>query len=594
MIWLAASRMVHPKTQIDRLRHGRRNNRTLVYLRRIARRGIFVSAAMLAITFPVAATAADAAFCVRPVNVVAADNSADLERKLHSLVPLPKAPDSFNLSKGARYPLARHSHTVERLDGLKVNHSLYWTFSDNHELVGPRDFLGADGPVAVGRTGRSFLLGGAYEKTDSGNLSFQQLLLQQTDGGAIGEVDHDLQKQLGDTRLVAWSDILDGFVLSSIKWRENGAVGDGNAGRAFGYGAVGDERTSLLKGIALVKLPGAEVYPSVVADLPRLGATALLGGRTLTVITPQLQATEIAHLNPGDDFGGFEALYETRDDGWLYVVGGQYDNAVHVGQTDGKWRATTIVRIVGGEDNSSLDGLLRWIFGTTPDQIQRDKLSKVIHAGTCRRFSSAIKRMFYCGDSASTADIQHELRAGELVPIAGGTAGLRTFLGDADSLGLALFLGADRGLYGYDGERVHRIANADFESALVHDLPKLGRTLLVSPNALLEVRTKGDDYELVKLAAPGVSGLFVTRFLAAPDDKAVLAFAANGVYLLKDGALTLIWSSVEHGSINAYGGTPPTDVVGWGGILFTTHLRNDLHFYLLRPCSESTGDVHTR
>jgi hypothetical protein len=85
---------------------------------------------MLATAFPVGAKATDPAYCVRPVNVVAADVTAELERKLRSLEPLPATPDFFNLSIRARYPLAWHAHLVEGRDGLKQNHSLYWSFSE--------------------------------------------------------------------------------------------------------------------------------------------------------------------------------------------------------------------------------------------------------------------------------------------------------------------------------------------------------------------------------------------------------------------------------------------------------------------------------
>jgi hypothetical protein len=166
-------------------------------------------------------------------------------------------------------------------------------------------------------------LGGTYENFGSGNLLFRGLPLQQAHGGVIAEVDQDLQKQLGDTHLVAWSDLLDGYVLSTIEWREEHAAGDDEPAHVFGLGAVGDDRTLLLTGKAVADLPGKGLSLRIVTDVPSLKATALLGGRSLTIITPRLHATEVARLNPGDDYGGFEAPYETRDKGWLYAVGDQ-------------------------------------------------------------------------------------------------------------------------------------------------------------------------------------------------------------------------------------------------------------------------------
>ena len=347
--------------------------------------------------------------------------------------------------------------------------------------------------------------------------------------------------------------------------------------------------TILLKSNAAAAVPDVKYRIDVLADLPHLGATGLLGGRSLTIINPNLEATKVAHLNPGDDSGGFDALYETRDEGWLYVAGGQYDNALHVEQANGKWRATRIVRIAEETDDLTddlFDTFFRWLLDTTRDQMQRDGLSKAIRAGNCRKFSTAVKRMFYCGSSATWMDVRYELRAGEMVPIADGAAGLKTFLGDADSLGLALFLGADHSLYGYDGERVHRIASVDFEIALVHDVSKLRRTFLSSPNGLFELRAKGDGFELVKLASDHLKS-FAVPILAAPDGKAILVFSTNGIYLLEGDALALIWSSEQAGSINEFGGTPPTYVAGWDGILFTTGIRNDTNFFLLKSCPDS-------
>jgi hypothetical protein len=309
-----------------------------------------------------------------------------------------------------------------------------------------------------------------------------------------------------------------------------------------------------------VSLPGAEVYLKIVADLPRLGTTGLLGSRVLVLVTPQLEATKVAQLNPGDDYGGFRTLHETRDEGWLYVVGNQYDNAVHVEKADGQWGVTSIVRIA--EDDGWISGLLRWVLGIDRRQAKRDGLSAIVRAGPCRRFSTAVNRMFFCDNSPVWTDVRSELREGRLVPIAGGAAGLKTFLGDADSLGLALFLGNDRGLYGYDGEQVHRLADADFDRAVVHDVSQLKRTFLESQKDVFEVRAKGAGFELVKLETPdGADGFFGNPIVATPDG-AVVVFGSREVYLVEDNALAAIWSSKQYGFIETSGLRPPTEVNG--------------------------------
>jgi len=545
--------------------------------------------ALTATMFPVGVAEAAQNYCVRPVPVVAADDAADLARKLDSLEPLPNAPHTFSLSSGAHYPLAYHAHTVGRLDSSKYNHDLYWSFSDNYELVGPRDMLGASPPAAVGRSGRSLLLGESYQLVDSHRLQFRHLLLEQVDKGAIAEVDPGLQTRLGDLSFVAWSTILDGFVLSTTKWRPQHAPEQGRRPTEFAPpDMVGNSATYLLKGDALAELPAEDMRLSVVTDLPGFGVTALLDRRSLTIVTPQHEATKVADLNHGH-FGGFNAIYETRDKGWLYVAGDDYDNAVYVEQVDGRWRAKSVVQIVEDEDTSVLDSFLRWLLGINSKEVQRDKLSTIHRASSCRRYSTAARRMFYCGKSAFTYDVTEELRAGKITALPDG---LKTFLGDADSLGLALFIDAGHRLSGYDGEQVHAIAKADFETAMVYDVAKLGRSFLVSSSAVFEVRAGDGNYKLVKLADIDLRG--PVPVFAAPDGADVLLFGKTGVYQVRDGALAQIWSSADQGTIDPYGNTPPTDVAGWGGLLFSTHRENEIGFHLLQPCPDTVGDKQKR
>jgi hypothetical protein len=451
--------------------------------------------------------------------------------------------------------------------------------------------LGAVPPVTVGRSGRSLFLGGSYHHFDSNRLHWRQSLLEQVDQGAIGEVDPSLQARLGNPSFVAWSTILDGFVLSATKWRLEHAPEQGRRPNVFAPpDVVGNSATYLLKGDALAELPGDDSLLSVVTDLPGSGVTALLDTRSLAFVTPQHETTKITDLDRGH-YGGFNAIYETRDKGWLYVVGDHYDNAVQIEQADGRWRAKSVVRIVNDEDedNGVLDSVFRWLLGLNRGEVQRDKPPTILRNSNCRRYSTAARRMFYCGRSAFTYDVAEELRAGKIVPLPGG---LRTFLGDADSLGLALFIDAGHRLYGYDGEQVHAIAKADFETAMVYDFAKPGRVLLVSPSALFEVRAEDGKYQLVKLANLDLRD--PVTLLAAPGGADVLAFGKAGVYQIRDGAFVQVWSSVEQGTIEAYGGTPPTDVAGWGGILFTTRSGNEVGFHLLQPCPDAVGDTQKR
>ncbi|WKA28499.1 hypothetical protein [Bradyrhizobium roseum] len=557
---------------------------------RIARWQLLFTRAITATMFSLGAAEAKSSYCVRPVPVVAASDAADLARKLDSQEPLPKTPNIFSLANGARYPLAYHPHTVGRLDGGKYNHDLYWSFSENYELVGPRNMLGASPPAAVGRSGRSLLLGGSYQLVDSHRLQSRHSLLEQDEKGAIAEVDPSLQTRLGDPFFVTWSTVLDGFVLSATKWRLQHASEQGRRPTVFAPpDMVGNSTTYLLQGGALVELPAEDMRLSVVTDLPGLGVTALLDGRSLTILTPQHAATKVADLDRGR-FGGFNAIHETRDKGWLYVVGDDYENAVHVEQADGRWRATAIVQIVEDSPPSDVwDRVIRWLFGIHSREQPRDKVSTIRRASSCGRYSTAARRMFFCGQNAFTYEVTEELRAGKIAPLPGG---LKTFLGDADSLGLALFIDAGHRLSGYDGEQVHTIAKADFKTAMVYDVAKLGRSFLVSSSTLFEVRADDGKYRLVKLADIDERG--PVPVYAAPDGADVLVFGRTGVYQVGDGALVQIWSGADRGTIEPYGNTPPTDVAGWGGLLFTTHKGHEIGFHLLQPCPDPTADTQKR
>jgi hypothetical protein len=199
---------------------------------------------------------------------------------------------------------------------------------------------------------------------------------------------------------------------------------------------------------------------------------------------------------------------------------------------DGQWQATRIVRIPNDEEGDG--GFFQWLFGR---RNLSDGVSEVIHAGSCRRFSTSIKRMIFC-------DEMDELRDGKLVPIGGGKVGLHTFVGDARSVGQALFIGRDGHLYGYDGKEIRQISAADFSLAYVQDLPRIGRTFLVTPSALFELRRTGRGVELIQIEAPPHPSFFGTIFHSAPDGAAALAFLGDGVYQVVGNGLSPIWDSL--------------------------------------------------
>ena len=154
-------------------------------------------------------------------------------------------------------------------------------------------------------------------------------------------------------------------------------------------------------------------------------------------------------LNSGDDYNGWEALHETRDEGWLYIDGVEYDHAVRVeraGVAGGRRAVRTRPRIRNSWARRC-GGHWEW----TQSQIERDGLTAILRVERCRRFSKAIKRLILCRS-------MKELRDGQFYPISAGSVTLTHYLGDADHLGLAIFRGPDAHLYSYDGEVLRLVA----------------------------------------------------------------------------------------------------------------------------------------
>jgi hypothetical protein len=536
--------------------------------------GYRVFAALVAALIASAATATptQSGYCVRPIDVVPATESSDLERQFEADEPL-HSPKYLGRSPGARYPLAYRDYTITQPDGHNSSHRLYWSYSPNYELVGPREFANLREPIVVGG-GVSLALGSTDETLASGQHWQRHLVLRQREDGRFTEIDRTLQFRIAEPSLIAWSDVLHGFSVLSIKWRD-GTKTDPMAPEVVSMGGpsrTGTEKFFVVKGDTAVDLPQVALYVKVVADLPSLGATGLLGSGSLVLVTPQLDASSVTRVDPGRH--GFDALYETNDPGWIYAAGNPNDNAIHLEQGEGKWRATSIVRI--SRNDGRFGYAIRWLFGEPDPDPARDPVSRIIHAGWCRKFSTAIKRMIFCEEMS-------ELRDGKLVPIADGQVALRQFVGDADSFGLALFVGQDGRLYGYDGDKLHLISGETFDTARVRDYLRLGRTLVSTPSEIFELCRSGSEFELVKLIVP-FQRFDITDFYVAPDDSALLAFSYEGIYSVEN-TLTLIWPSAGYGSIKTNGGLQPTDVVGWNGILFVTaDGRSAPQFHLIRSC----------
>jgi hypothetical protein len=354
--------------------------------------------------------------------------------------------------------------------------------------------------------------------------------------------------------------MLNGFLVSSSVPRE------GNSSTS---------RSGLLRAGEVT--PIGEGSINFAADLPRLGVAAILGSSQLSFVDGEGRTEEVSRLNSGDDYNGWEAFNETSDEGWLYADGAQYDHAVRVDRTAGTWQATSIVRI--SDEAGLLEAVMRMLIGMDRDQMERDRLTKIIRVGPCRKFSKAVGRMIFC-------DRMQELRAGELSSIGGGTIQLTHFLGDLGHLGLAIFRGADAHLYSYNGETLRLIPGETVDRGIVHDLPAVGRAFLSTRAALFEMRGDAEALEVVKLEIPEAGDFFFTPLQVLPGGSGTIAFTRQGIYRVDGTTLSPLWNSGKEGPIDTTGHTVPVDVKGWNGILFTTRptLDEAKRFHLLTPC----------
>lgn len=528
-------------------------------------RRVLRAAAGAAILFAAGADAAESNYCVAPVPLVRANNNDQRAA----------APSGIHLPPGARFPVV-FSYGFKPPDGRGYNFggTLLWHPGADHELFGPYQVGFAFWGVPQGRSDAVFAIGGRYREAGWDDHWQETRLLRQRLDGAFVEIEPGLQRRLGEPYNIAWSDLLGGLLVESVDWKDQDRASTGRPLRE------GSHKISLLKDGILTTLqsPG---YFTDAADLPGLGVVGLLGHGSLSFVTPRLEVMKVTNLT---NRHGWWALHETADSGWLYAIGVDDDYAVHVEQLNGAWHATTITHVMKQE--ASISDLFARLFGSDRAKSDDDQIAKVVRMDPCRRFNRVTRRIMTC-------DGRYELRRGEVERLAGGRVAIGEHLGDANGLGVTLLLGNDRLVYGYDGEALRAIVKVGFDFALVSDIPELERAYLATTRGLFELRRTGGQFELIELAAPQVERPVQTRFGLAPDGAAALAFAYNGIFMVKDRAITPIWLSGEQSVPDVFSGMGPTYVETWGGTLFATspliegHFADETHIHLLTRCASS-------
>ena len=326
--------------------------------------------------------------------------------------------------------------------------------------------------------------------------------------------------------------------------------------------------------------------------LPTYAATAELGRSQLTFTDLNGKPYSVSRLNSGDDYNGWDAIYELKDD-WIYVVGAQYNHTIHLKRNaQQQWQADKIIRL---KENESIgERLAGFALGMDAEQIKRDNLTAIIRVDGHAVYSEALNKLFYPKSST-------EFKNGKLVEFGGGVA--KTYVSDIQRLKTAFFKSDDGQLYSYNDEGFKPVANGKvepffvgeerLEAGLVHDIPEMNRSFYAIRSAIYELIKKSDSYELRKITLPrNVGELLFTHFIPTPDNEDIAIFTRGDIFLLS--SLEEIFPrSIPNKQINTTGSDVlPALIPELQGILFSTggrYVTEDKteYFHLLKKCSET-------
>ena len=79
-------------------------------------------------------------------------------------------------------------------------------------------------------------------------------------------------------------------------------------------------------------------------DLPSFSVSATLDRDQLSFVKQDGQAYPVTKLNSGDDYNGWDAIYELEDH-WLYIAGAEYNHALHFHlNSQQQWVVDQIIR----------------------------------------------------------------------------------------------------------------------------------------------------------------------------------------------------------------------------------------------------------
>jgi hypothetical protein len=440
----------------------------------------------------------------------------------------------------ARFPIIYDSYSSEAAGGgWKSNHTAFWHFLSDYTLSGPIDngytlmsTITGDRSIASDADGNIYWIGSGRAATATGN---------QSSCGRPGYVDDDRIFKLASGSSASDAGelflcygvprgVFFGSLLNKVIMSFQDVDGNGVSQKQSTY-ALQDDRLQLLD----------EYDTQVLADIPSLNATALLGRTALRLVSPNGQSTLMTHLNSGDDYNGWDRLKDLGD-GWMCADGAQYSNAVHIKQVGEHTAVSEIIRIrpAGG----ALESLARWAFDWDAVQIQRDKLSRIIDGLSCSDFEKNL-------------NIEPPLKDAR-------------DLGYSESIQTNVYR-VGKQIYLHDrGNLIKAEGQVTGLSAILRDVPSLGRLFITSNEAEYEIFRDANTFKVERINLPSHEMPLFTHFIASPVGSGLFAITSDAIYLYRDGAFILFWSPPENTKINITGHITPVQASGWNSILFST------------------------
>lgn len=345
---------------------------------------------------------------------------------------------------------------------------------------------------------------------------------------------------------------------------------------------------------SFIPQPRAQRYSNepLKKDLPSFSVSATLDRDQLSFVKQDGQSYPVTKLNSGDDYNGWDAIYELEDH-WLYIAGAQYNHVLHFYLNPRQqWVVDQIIRTQ--QEEGIVERLANFAFGWDTVQIRRDNLTSIKRISGNIVYSPALQRLFI-------PTTMQEFKGGDFTPF--GNVKAKTYVGDIPRLKIA-FLKADDGqLYSYDGVQLKPVINGRvkpfllrrdvFEQGLLHDAPTLNRSFYAIRAGVYELVKKLDTYELKPIPLPADTGedLFFTHFIPTPDGKDIAILTRGNIILLS--SLEGIYPrSIPNQQINITGSDElPALIPSLKGILFSTggaYVSGDEteYYHLLKKCSD--------